>query len=126
MKSDLRGLKRLCQNDECGQHYYDLQRTEFACPHCGTLFDFEALARAVEAQVAKGASSRWGQRRTPTVIPIDQGPAQAAEPDGVEDEDAIEDEADTVTGDVLLEEEDDSDTDLAFGDIPTEAKEKDD
>ena len=33
-----RGTKRTCQSSECGSHFYDLNRTLFACPICGAAY----------------------------------------------------------------------------------------
>lgn len=34
----LRGVKRRCQNEGCALPFYDLNRSAFACPNCGTNF----------------------------------------------------------------------------------------
>jgi uncharacterized protein (TIGR02300 family) len=33
-----RGLKRTCQNSECGSNFYDLNRDPIVCPMCKTKF----------------------------------------------------------------------------------------
>ncbi len=33
-----RGTKRHCQNAQCGQPFYDLNRGDYGCPHCGTAY----------------------------------------------------------------------------------------
>jgi uncharacterized protein (TIGR02300 family) len=33
-----RGMKRTCQNSECGSRFYDLNRDPIVCPECGGLY----------------------------------------------------------------------------------------
>lgn len=105
-----RGTKRKCQNEECGASFYDLGREFFECPVCGTEFDHEAAARALEPQ-----PSRYPARKQPRDLPIVANP----EPDDIDDDaadialddDDTTDDADTDSSDVLLVDDDDDDID---------------
>lgn len=111
-----RGAKRKCQNEECAAAFYDLNRADFSCPQCGTEFDHEAAALALEPQ-----PSRYPSRKQPRLLPI----VASDEPEGTDDDALTEDDTDdadssdetatttaTTPGDVLLESEDEDD-DLA-------------
>ena len=102
-----RGAKRKCQNEDCLAPFYDLGRTNFECPACGTPFDHDLEAGAIEAQTA-----RYPARRQPRVLPI----VASQEPEGADviaDDDllvdAVDDDADDAEapGDDLLEDEED-------------------
>ena len=107
-----RGAKRKCQNEECLAPFYDLGRSDFECPVCGTAFDHEAAERAAEPQ-----TSKYPSRKQPRVLPI----VASAEPgevgDDAEEDDIVaevtadDDDSETSTEapDGLLESEDDDD-----------------
>jgi hypothetical protein len=105
-----RGAKRKCQNEECAAPFYDLNRAEFSCPQCGTEFDHEAAAQALEPQ-----PSRYPSRKQPRVLPIVASDEPAGSEDDalsedVDDSESDDEEASTAAstpGDVLLEAEDD-------------------
>ena len=61
--TERRGLKRTCQNHDCAMPFYDLNRTAFACPHCGSVFDLALVARELEAQHQRSQSGRFNSRR---------------------------------------------------------------
>jgi hypothetical protein len=57
-----RGDKHTCQDSDCQKPFYDLGKTDFSCPYCGTLFvaeDSQAHARSVPAS----RFSRGGRRK---------------------------------------------------------------
>lgn len=109
-----RGEKRKCQNEECLAPFYDLGRDAFECPVCGTEFDHEVAAQALEPQ-----PGRYPSRKQPRILPI----VASAEPGESDDDDNSEDElvadvagdddAETTTTaeapEGLLESEDDDD-----------------
>ena len=105
-----RGAKRKCQNEDCDASFYDLGRETFECPVCGTEFDHEAAARALEPQ-----TSRYPARKQPRDLPIVANP----EPSDIDDEagdialddDDAADDSDTETSDVLLVDDEDDDID---------------
>ena len=43
-----RGTKRICQSEDCGLPFYDLNRTEISCPSCGTALPYWWLACPVD------------------------------------------------------------------------------
>ena len=44
-----RGMKRTCQNPECGSRFYDLNRDPITCPICGTVYQLAAAPMAIAA-----------------------------------------------------------------------------
>ena len=44
-----RGMKRKCQNTECGSRFYDLNRDPVTCPICGTVNALASSPLAVAA-----------------------------------------------------------------------------
>ncbi len=106
-----KGAKRKCQNDECAAPFYDLGRAEFNCPVCGTVFDHEAAAKALEPQTA-GYPSRKQPRElriVPTAEPGESDEATTLD----ETDDDVNDESETASSEEapegLLETEDDDD-----------------
>lgn len=98
-----RGKKRWCQDEACGLPFYDLNKTDFACPNCGA-----AYRPIVAAPIATG-SERYGRRPAP-VIPL--APLKpVAEPEAETAADAEEEPEADESGfnEVLLEPEDESD-----------------
>jgi uncharacterized protein (TIGR02300 family) len=57
-----RGTKRTCQNPECGQRFYDLNRDPIVCPICQAAYQLEASPAALGA-AAGGAADRGAARR---------------------------------------------------------------
>ena len=53
-----RGMKRTCQNPECGSRFYDLNRDPITCPICSTVYE---LASCAHGDCGSCASSR-GER----------------------------------------------------------------
>lgn len=101
-----RGTKRICQSEACALPFYDLNRTDFACPNCGTVFDTTVVLHPRRAPTTTPA---WKRSRA---FPI-AAAAPAAEPKELEDvvveadgDDADEADAGTL---ILEEEEDDGD-----------------
>jgi uncharacterized protein (TIGR02300 family) len=44
-----RGMKRTCQNSQCGSRFYDLNRDPITCPICGTVYELSAAPMAMAA-----------------------------------------------------------------------------
>jgi uncharacterized protein (TIGR02300 family) len=117
-----RGMKRTCQNPECGSRFYDLNRDPIVCPICESAFQPEAspLALAATSQsVADKAPARKVAKK-----PAFE-PAEDAKPDDLpETEDGLavieSDDDDTAAGDddetfLEAEEEDGSDMSNIIG-----------
>jgi uncharacterized protein (TIGR02300 family) len=90
-----RGIKRTCQNSDCGSRFYDLNRDPVTCPVCGTVYELVASAAAVAAApaVAQDKTARKPAKK----------PVFAVE--GAKPEDAPEAEADEVLAPIEGEEE---------------------
>lgn len=50
-----RGMKRTCQNPECGSRFYDLNRDPISCPICGTVYQLAAAPTAMAAAAPSAA-----------------------------------------------------------------------
>lgn len=112
-----RGTKRTCQNPACELPFYDLNRTEFACPNCGSAFDMQRHAEAQALQQARGPQRRPARPFISQVVANDPLPVEATDLDAV-DVEIPDDDAGTVDGDVMLETEDEADDGSAIADIP--------
>jgi hypothetical protein len=97
----LRGTKRHCQSDACGKPFYDLGRTEIACPECGSAFVPPPPQAEAPPRRPYGGRSRFAGPQ-PAVASV---PAEA-----LEVEDAAADELpEAVGGEELLEVEEEGD-----------------
>jgi uncharacterized protein (TIGR02300 family) len=105
------GTKRLCAN--CSARYYDLNKTPITCPKCGAPFEV----------VATTTRSRFGQQAVvsrPEVEP-EEAPSETEliSREEVENEDVETDETNETetakddSGDPLIEEVEDEDTDVS-------------
>lgn len=98
-----RGTKHTCSNDECGERFYDLNRSPTDCPYCGVTFEpMAASARhTFEMEV--------GKRTRGKVYKLTQASPEAEEAEaGVETEIDVEEEADDSadTANILIEDDD--------------------
>jgi uncharacterized protein (TIGR02300 family) len=101
-----RGTKRTCQNTECGERFYDLNRDPIVCPICNTTYSLAAAAPPPAAPLAR-AYQKPVKRVVPEIKPeiaaddelpaIDAEESAAAEDDDTLIEDVEEGEPD-VTG----------------------------
>ena len=108
-----RGMKRTCQNPECGSRFYDLNRDPITCPICGSVYALAASAMAAAA----GAEER--AQRKPAKKPAYA--VDSAKPEDVPEAAAeevlapIEGEEETVAADedeTFLEEEEEDGSDM--------------
>jgi uncharacterized protein (TIGR02300 family) len=90
-----RGMKRSCQNPQCGSRFYDLNRDPITCPICGTEY---ALAPSMAVVVAAPAAAAERAARKPV-----KKPAYAVE--SVKPEDVPEAEAEEALAPIEGEEE---------------------
>ena len=94
----IRGTKRHCQNDACGLSFYDLGRTEIACPMCQAAFVVPVLPEPAPPRSRMGRPTTRVEPIAPTIesVPVDDptGEANAADPadDGLLDVDVDVDE----------------------------------
>lgn len=77
-KQQARGMKRTCQNQTCGQRFYDLERDPIMCPMCGANYNIAISSAAIAAAAAEEKAARKAAKK-----PI------FAEPEAVVD-DAVE------------------------------------
>jgi hypothetical protein len=129
-----RGEKRKCQNEDCEASFYDLNREEFDCPICGTMFDHEAHASALSRR--QEAVPGYIRRKQPRELPIVASEAgleeggdvnEAVEEGEVSDGEIVaEDEtAATAAADILLEEDEDTSDPLSDA-VPLSVAENED
>jgi uncharacterized protein (TIGR02300 family) len=117
-----RGMKRTCQNPECGSRFYDLNRVPIVCPICESAYRPEASALSLAA-----ASQAVADKAPPRKVakkPVFE-PAESAKPDDAPDTDdglpVIEgDDEEAAAGDddetfLEAEEEDGSDMSNIIG-----------
>ena len=118
-----RGAKRKCQNEACALPFYDLNRTEFACPTCGTAFDIKAAQDALSELHGKGLYRKTPRRFPATIAAAEVDPAPAELADGeVADDAVVKDAIPEGDSDVILEQEDDSDATIEIEQIADEPK----
>jgi uncharacterized protein (TIGR02300 family) len=115
-----RGIKRTCQNTECGVRFYDLSRDPIICPKCSTTYDL-ALAAPVPAIPTARTYQRPVKKQVADVV----GPVVAEEGEDLEVIEAEEEPTTAEDDDTLIEEvEDDSPDVTGIIDAPIEPDEK--
>lgn len=101
------GTKRVCV--ACATRFYDLARTPAVCPKCGTEQPSEQpRARRTGGNVAD--EKRLKKVPAPGLEDSDaeiEAPEEEAEEDVLEDASDLEDDADTIGGDIEVEPESD-------------------
>jgi hypothetical protein len=118
--STQRGIKRRCQNEACGLPFYDLNRTAFTCPNCGSPFEI-----IVQKLVPERERRPW--RRV--MPPSKTSSAVADEPKLQSDNENLDKGAETVFGEPegpqeaepILEPDEDGESDLI---LPTDLEEE--
>ena len=112
-----RGMKRTCQNHECGSRFYDLNRDPIACPICGSVYELAAASMAMAA-AAPTASERAVRRpmKKPAYAVEAVKPEDAPEAESEDALPAVEGEEETAAvGDedeTFLEEEEEDGSDM--------------
>jgi uncharacterized protein (TIGR02300 family) len=106
-----RGTKRHCQNDQCGHPFYDLNRSEIACPYCGSGY----VPVVVVPSEPRRPSSRQNFRSGPAARPLEIVADDA--PEAVEIE--VETDGEAVDASEALLDDDDSEDPGAIDVIPT-------
>jgi uncharacterized protein (TIGR02300 family) len=113
------GAKRQCQS--CGTKFYDLNKDPILCPKCGAVFQVAALARAAR-HVAQEEEEEV-EKDAPEIVSLDEVEESENKVDAIVVDDDIEVEDDPEVDDTFLEEEEESDDDVAGlidGDIETD------
>lgn len=109
------GVKRICHN--CGTRYYDLHRSPPVCPHCGTAYDPEAFLRSRRSRTAiveeeKPARAARGSK---AVVADDAVDDVAGAPDGDDEDEDLQEEAEGLDVEEETVELEDEDGDTAAG-----------
>ena len=120
-----RGLKRTCQNEECGARFYDLMRDPIACPVCHSAF-VPPPPRSTEPRAP------WKSSRTPVHHPIVQdepvaeAEVEAADPNSDDATETAGDETVSATEkpDLILELDDDDEDETNVVEVPAAEDEK--
>ena len=103
-----RGVKRTCQNGECGARFYDLNRSPIACPICGSAYKIASSPTAIAAVPAEDKAPRKVKKEEVVEKVAVEADAEEALADVEADETAAEDEDET-----FLEEEEEEGGDVA-------------
>lgn len=104
---EARGTKRTCQNPECEERFYDLNRDPIVCPICESVYKLAHAEGPVGDEIER--------IKPPAAAKVPTSGAEAGDGEEVEEDDALvslEDaEADVDTGDdeddTFLEDDDD-------------------
>ena len=96
-----RGTKHTCGNDECGERFYDLNRSPTDCPYCGVTFDPAAVTARHTFEMEVGKRTRG------KVYKLTQAPAEGDEAvEGVEADLEVEETGDDSDApDILIEDD---------------------
>lgn len=115
-----RGLKRTCQDDDCGVRFYDLNKATITCPVCGAGFTPPPPSVAREVTVKPVAQRRpygkpfGGPSQPAAASPLVEPGTADAEADEIADEvadisvEVDEDAVDDDKAESILELDDDS------------------
>jgi len=117
-----RGIKRTCQNPDCGERFYDLNRDPITCPMCNSVY-------AIALQPPPQAITRPTPRpfKPPTLVPSEPKEEVPTVEDG-EELAALEGEEEPAPAEddaTFIEEVDEETPDMAsLVDTPAEDEEK--
>jgi uncharacterized protein (TIGR02300 family) len=112
-----RGMKRTCQNAECGSRFYDLNRDPITCPICGSVYQLSASPAALAA-AAPSAADRAVRKsmKKPVYAPAAVKPEDAPEAESEDALPAVEGEEETAAAgdedETFLEEEEEDGSDM--------------
>jgi len=114
-----RGIKRTCQNPQCGSRFYDLNRDPVTCPVCATVYQLASapMAMAMAAAVAAVSEERGPRKpaKKPAFAVEAAKPEDAPETEGDEALAAIEGDEEPAAADgdeTFLEEEEEDGSDM--------------
>ena len=103
-----RGMKRTCQNGECGARFYDLNHSPITCPICGSAYKIASSPTALAAVQAEEKAPRKVKKEEVVEKVVAEGEAEEALADVEADEAVAEDEDET-----FLEEEEEEGGDVS-------------
>ena len=108
-----RGTKRRCQSDTCGLPFYDLKRTDIACPTCGAAYAILPPRQPAAARERRSHRRYLATSREPEITAVDQA-AVAPTPTGAPPSPAFDEAEGPMDEETILEPDDGTDDD---GDI---------
>jgi uncharacterized protein (TIGR02300 family) len=105
-----RGIKRTCQNPDCGARFYDLNREPITCPICNTIY-------AIALQPPPQAPARPAPRPLKRPAPVSHAPKEEVPTEEGVELGALEGEEEPVPvaedDDTFIEEVDEESTDVS-------------
>lgn len=104
-----RGTKRTCKS--CEQRFYDLGRDPTVCPMCQASLPAASFMRPPEPQRG-GYSGSWSRNAAVKSRPIEFEPAAVPDVEQEVDE-VVAEEVPAAEGDVILEQEDEGESDVS-------------
>ena len=117
-KQQARGMKRTCQNQSCGQRFYDLERDPIMCPMCGATYNIAISSAAIAAAAAEEKAARKAAKKPifaePEAVVDDAAEAGEVLPDIEGDDEPVAAEADET---FLEEEEEEGDVTNIIGGV---------
>ena len=117
-KQQARGMKRTCQNQSCGQRFYDLERDPIMCPMCGATYNIAISSAAIAAAAAEEKAARKAAKKPifaePEAVVDDAVEAGEVLPDIEGDDEPVAAEADET---FLEEEEEEGDVTNIIGGV---------
>ncbi len=109
-KQQARGMKRTCQNQTCGQRFYDLERDPIMCPMCGANYNVAISSAAIAAAAAEEKAARKAAKKPvfaePEAVADDAAEGAEVLPEIEGDDEPVAAEADET---FLEEEEEEGD-----------------
>ena len=117
-KQQARGMKRTCQNQSCGQRFYDLGRDPIMCPMCGATYNIAISSAAIAAAAAEEKAARKAAKKPifaePEAVADDAVEAGEVLPDIEGNDEPVAAEADET---FLEEEEEEGDVSNIIGGV---------
>lgn len=116
-RHEARGTKRKCQNEDCALPFYDLNRSDYVCPNCGSAFDAN-----VPERLAPTARHVAKPLRGPHIVSSLREPAELAQDEEIEPAaatgEASEEPEDERGADPILEQEEEDEDGIVVNPSP--------
>lgn len=104
-----RGIKRTCQNEECGVRFYDLERDPIICPMCGSEY---VIAHAPEPPAKEEVEPKPDPNAAKAEGEDSETPAEEELVD-TEADAAVADDDDNAADDTFLEDDEEENGDVS-------------
>lgn len=105
-----RGTKRHCQSETCGLPFYDLNRTEIACPTCGAAYAIQPPRQPAATRDRRSHRPYLAASREPNVAAADPS-VDVATPTGTSPTVPFDEAEGPMDEEAILEADDESDDD---------------